>query len=283
MANSVVNVEMAAAWDGDEGAEWARDWERYDRAAAGYHRVLLDAAAVGRSERVLDVGCGNGESTRAAARAACDGSALGLDLSSRMVERAKELAMAEQLTNASFEQADAQAHPLDRASYDVVLSRFGAMFFSDPVAAFVNIGAALRPGGRLLMVAWRGVGDNEWLQCVFAALAVGRDLPVPPAGAPGPFGLADAERTRATLTAAGFDNIELTAVDQPLWLGSDASDAFGFFQGTGIVRGMTAGLDDAQRARALDALRATMVEHDSGVGVNFRSGAWLISARRPAP
>lgn len=282
MASTVVNVEMAAAWDGDEGEEWARDWERHDRAVRGYHSLLLDTAAIGRSDRVLDVGCGNGESTRDAGRAAAGGSALGIDLSSRMVERARELARADGTANVRFERADAQAHHFDAAAYDVVLSRFGTMFFADPVAAFANIGAAIRPGGTLVMVAWRGVGHNEWLRCVFAALAVGRDLPVPPPGTPGPFGLADPDRTRAVLTAAGFDTLELTPVDQPVWLGADGDDAYGFFTGTGIVRGMTHGLDEAQRARALDALLATMVEHETSDGVLFGSGAWLISARRVA-
>jgi hypothetical protein len=155
------------------------------------------------------------------------------------------------------------------------------MFFADPVAAFTNIGAALRPGGRLVMAAWRGVADNEWLRCVFAALAVGRDLPIPPLGTPGPFGLADPDQTRTALTTAGYEAVELTAVNEPFWLGVDGDDAYGFFRATGIVRGMTRDLDDAQRAQALDALEATMIAHDTGNGVLFESGAWLISARRP--
>jgi SAM-dependent methyltransferase len=279
--SNVVNVEQAAAWDGDEGEDWARDWERYDRAAAGYHRRLFEAAALGPSERVLDVGCGNGQVTRDAARAAPEGSAHGVDLSSRMIEVARRLATAEGLTNATFEQADAQVHPFDAAAYDVVLSRFGAMFFGNPVAAFTNLAAATRPGGRLAMVAWRAVADNEWLQCIFGALAAGRDLPAPPPGNPGPFGLADPDRTRATLTAAGFEAVELTAVDEQFWAGVDGDDAFGFLRTTGIARGMTQDLDDAQRARALDALHATMVDHDTGQGVLFGSGSWLITARRP--
>ncbi len=281
MLSKVVNIEQAAAWDGDEGEDWARDWERYDRAVAGYHRRLLEAAAVGPSERVLDVGCGNGQVTRDAARAAPDGSARGVDLSSRMIEVARRLASAEGLTNVIFEQADAQAQPFDAAAYDVVLSRFGTMFFGDPVAAFTNLAAATRPGGRLVMVAWRGVADNEWLQCIFGALAAGRDLPVPRPGTPGPFGLADAELTGKVLTSAGFEAVELTAADEGFWAGADGDDAFGFFRGTGIVRGMTQGLDEDQRARALDALHATMVDHDTGEGVLFRSGSWLITARPP--
>ncbi len=282
MAHPVANADMADAWDGDEGDDWARHWEHYDRSVQNYHRVLFGAANIGASDQVLDVGCGNGESTREAARAAPDGSALGVDLSSRMVERAKELAQANGLTNVRFERADAQVYPFDPGSYDVVVSRFGAMFFADPVAAFANIRAATRPGGRLLLVAWRSAGDNEWLRCVFAALAVGRDLPVPPTGGPGPFGLADPDQVHARLTEAGYESVELTAVDKPLWLGADGDDAFGFFSGNGVVRGLTQGLDEMQRASAMNALRATMDEHDTGDGVLFDSGVWLISARRPA-
>jgi SAM-dependent methyltransferase len=282
MAETVANVEMAAAWDGDEGDGWARDWERYDRGVRGHHHALLDAAAIDVSDRVLDIGCGNGQTTCDAARAARDGSALGVDLSSRMLERARERARAEGLSNVTFLRGDAQVHPFDASASDVALSRFGAMFFADPVAAFGNIGSALRPGGRLVMAAWRGMDDNEWVQCVFRALAVGRDLPTPPVGAPGLFGLADAEAVRGILAAAGFDGIDVVAVDQPFWLGTDAEDAFGFVRTTGIVRGLTNGLDDEQRARAFDALHATIVEHDRSEGVAFGSGAWLISARRPA-
>lgn len=148
----IANVEMAAAWDGDEGEEWARDWERYDRAVLDHHGALFDAATIGDDERVLDIGCGNGQSTRDAARAAGNGSAIGVDLSSRMVERARELAKLEGVTNVTFERVDAQVHPFDAAAYDVVISRFGAMFFADPASAFANIGAGLRPGGRLVMV-----------------------------------------------------------------------------------------------------------------------------------
>jgi len=278
MATRLANVRMAEAWDGDEGADWARDWERYDRSVRGYHRLLLDAAAIGGDDRVLDVGCGNGETTRDAARAGA--AAHGVDLSSLMVERARSLAAAEGLTNATFEQADAEVHPFEPAGYDVAISRFGTMFFADAEAAFANIAAALRPGGRLVMTAWRGVDANGWLRCIFAALAQGRELPVPPAGAPGPFGLADPEGVRAILGSVGFVGVELAPVDQPFWLGVDGDDAYDFFKTTGIVRGMTKDIDDMQRAAALDALRQTMVDHAGAGGVEFGSGAWLITARR---
>ncbi|MGH9002047.1 MAG: class I SAM-dependent methyltransferase, partial [Acidimicrobiia bacterium] len=204
---------MAAAWDGDEGQDWARDWRYYDRAVREHHRVLLHAAGIAESERVLDIGCGTGQATRDAARAARGGSALGVDLSSPMLARAAELAAAEGLTNVEFARADAQVHPFAAAAYDVAISRFGAMFFGDPIAAFTNIAAALRPGGGLAMVTWRGLEANEWLRGVIDALAVGRDLPGPPAGRPGPLGLAVPELTGAWLQAAGFEAVAHAPVD----------------------------------------------------------------------
>jgi len=281
MASRIANVEMAAAWDGDEGAAWARDWDRYDRGFRRYHERLLDAAAISDGERVLDIGCGNGESTRDAARAAPGGEALGVDLSSGMIERARSLADAEGLANVRFEQGDAQVHPFEADAHDLALSRFGAMFFADPHAAFTNIARTLRPDGRLALVAWQGLEENEWLQAIRESLAVGRELPSPPAGAPGPFGLADPDRVGALLTAAGFEDIEVTASREPFWAGTDAFDAFGFVSDTGPARGLLEGLEPDDQARGLDRLRAAIAAHDTGDGVYFGSAAWLVTARRP--
>ena len=281
MAPRIANVEGAAAWDGDEGAAWARDWDRYDRALLRYHERLLDGAAITDGERVLDIGCGNGKTTRDAARATPGGQALGVDLSSLMIERARSLAETEGLANAQFEQADAQVHPFAAAAHDLALSRFGAMFFADPHAAFTNIGRSLCPGGRLALVSWQGLEENEWLQAIREALAAGRELPSPPPDAPGPFGLADPDRVVSLLTAAGFEDIEVTALREPYWAGADASDAFTFVSDTGPVRGLLEGLGPDDQARALDRLRAALTAHDTGDGVYFGSAAWLVTARRP--
>jgi SAM-dependent methyltransferase len=282
MASTIANVEMADAWDGDEGAAWARDWEHYDRGFRGYHERLVDAAAISDGERVLDIGCGNGESTRDAARATPRGRALGVDLSSLMIERARSLAEVEGLANVRFERGDAQVHPFEPDDQDLALSRFGAMFFGDPHAAFTNIGRALRSGGRLALVAWQGLEENEWLQTIRGSLAVGRELPSPATGAPGPFGLADPDRVASLLAAAGFGDVELTALREPFWAGADASDAFTFLSNSGPARGLLDGLEPASRARALDGLRAAMTAHDTGDGVYFGSAAWLVTARRLA-
>jgi SAM-dependent methyltransferase len=281
MASEIANVEGAAAWDGDEGAAWARDWDRYDRALRRYHEGLFAAAAISDGERVLDIGCGNGQATRDAARATPGGHALGVDLSSQMIERARSLAQAEGLANVRLEQADAQVHPFETDGHDLALSRFGAMFFADPHAAFTNIGRALRPGGRLALVAWQGLEENEWLQTIRGSLAAGRALPSPPAGAPGPFGFADPDRVASILTAAGFEDIEVTASREPYWAGVDASDAFTFVIDTGPARGLLEGLEPDDQASARDRLRDAMTAHDTGDGVYLGSAAWLVTARRP--
>src|SRR5215468_3514402 len=141
------NAEQARAWDGDEGAYWAQNAERFDRAVAAYRERFLAAAGIGRADRVLDIGCGTGQTTRDAARAAADGAALGVDLSGQMIALARRLAARQGIANARFEQADAQIHPFPGHWFDAAISRTGTMFFADPTTAFANIARALRPAG----------------------------------------------------------------------------------------------------------------------------------------
>ena len=273
------NAEQARDWDGDEGAYWAQNAERFDRAVGAYHEPFLAAAGIGRADRVLDIGCGTGQTTRDAARAAADGQALGLDLSGQLIALARRLAAEHGIANARFEQADAQIHPFPAASFDVAISRTGTMFFADPAAAFSNIARALRPGGRLALLVWQGPQANEWIRELGGALAAGRDLPAPPAGAPGPFAQADPQAAQAVLAAAGFTQIELDGLQEPMWFGAGADDAHRFV--LGLLGWMLHGLDDAGRGRALGNLRATVTAHDTGHGCLYQSAAWLIRATRP--
>jgi SAM-dependent methyltransferase len=280
--SEIVNVEMAAAWDGDEGDDWTLHEQQHNDAVRALSERLMAAAAVGRAEHVLDLGCGTGETTREAARAAVDGDALGVDLGAHMLERARERAVTEDLTNVSFLQADAQVHSFAPESFDLVLSRLGGMFFSDPVGAFTNVAAATRPGGRMVLVTWQALARNEWLGAIRGAFALGRTLPTPPSGAPGPFGLSDPDHVRSTLDAAGWSAVELDDVQVPFRAGADADDAYAFVAGMGIVRGLVQDLDDDQRRAGFDALRATIDAHDTGTdaGVVFGSAAWIVHATR---
>src|SRR5215218_8264227 len=173
----VANAEQLAAWDGDEGRNWAAHEDHYDASMRAHSRALADAASIGAADRVLDLGCGNGSTTRAAARAAPDGAAVGIDLSSAMLDNARRRAAEEGLANVTFVQGDAQVHAFEPDAFDAVISRFGAMFFADPAAAFTNVAGATRAGGRLALVAWQRLEDNEWLTAVRSAVAQGRDLP----------------------------------------------------------------------------------------------------------
>jgi len=167
---------MAAAWDGEEGDEWTENAERYDatdRWIGARFEALVDIAD---GDHVLDLGCGTGKVTRAAARRASSGSVLGIDLSSRMLDHARCQSEQEGLTNVRYVQGDAQVHPFEPEGFDIVISSFGAMFFVDPVAAFINVGRGLRGNGRIAFLAWQRFENNEWLTEIFGAVAAGRDL-----------------------------------------------------------------------------------------------------------
>jgi len=279
--SDIANVDQAELWDGHEGAHWSKHADEYDANLRAHLDLLLDAAAVGPRESVLDIGCGNGTSTCEAARAAALGRAVGVDLSAAMLARARAAAAAQGLTNAEFVQADAQVHRFEADSFDVAISRFGVMFFADPDAAFANIRRALKPGGRIAWIVWRALAENEMFSKVRQALAVGRDMPTPPPGAPSPFGLADREYTERALAAAGFDDIGLEARNAANYAGADVDAAFAFISGLGFTRFATQDLDDADRNRAFEALRTMIDAHATDRGVVFDSACWLVSARRP--
>lgn len=272
------NAEQLRSWDGDGGAYWAEHASRFDEGVAAYRPHFRAAAAIAGTEAVLDVGCGAGQTTRDAARAAPGGSALGVDLSSRMLDLARRLTSQDGPANATFAQADAQAHPFPAGSFDAVISRTGTMFFGDPAAAFANLARALRPDGRLVLMTWQPLERQEWLRSYFAALAAGRDIAPPPSGAPGPFGLDSPPHVRELLAGAGFTGIELTGVAEPMYAGPDAEDATRFVLGQ--FGGMLDGLDEAARAGAVDDLHTVLADHLTDRGVHFDSAVWLVRARR---
>ena len=176
----------------------------YDAELRLHDEVLRRIWGVQPRDHVLDIGCGTGQTTREAARMAQAGSALGVDISAPAIERARELARAEGLRNVTFERADAQAHRFPPERFDLAISRFGTMFFDDPVAAFANIGRALRPAGRLVMMVWQAHERNEWDVAIHQSLG-GPTGPsaVAPEG-PDPFSLADPPTVEGILQAAGF-------------------------------------------------------------------------------
>jgi SAM-dependent methyltransferase len=244
------------------------------------HNVHFRAAAAIRAhEHVLDIGCGTGQSTREAARAAINGSALGVDVSARMLERARRLSEDEGLRNVTYQHGDAQVHPFPPAHFDLCISRFGTMFFADPVAAFTNIGRALRPSARLVLMVWQHPDRNEWFTATREALA-GSSAPAPSGRDLEPFSLADPASTQRILSAAGFAEIDFTDMDEPVCYGPDCAAALDSVRGLRHARDLLTSLDAATAEHAPDRLRATLAAHDTGGGVLFDSRAWIITAHR---
>jgi ubiquinone/menaquinone biosynthesis C-methylase UbiE len=272
------NTEQARAWDGDEGAYWTDHAQHFDRSLGTYHERFLAAADIRGDDRVLDIGCGTGQTTRDAARRAQDGTALGVDLSNKMISLARRIATSEGVANAHFEQADAQIHSFGTEPFDVAVSRTGTMFFGDPVAAFTNIARVVRPGGRIVLLVWQGPEANEWIRELNDALVAGRDLSSPPVGAPGPFAQSDPEQVQDLLSAAGFCDVAIEGWSGPMWFGADAQDAYGFI--VGLMSWMLEGLDVDVRELALGTLRETVDNHSTSSGVTFGSATWLITASR---
>jgi SAM-dependent methyltransferase len=273
------NIDQLRAWDGDEGAYWAAHPDHFERALVAYDDVFFAAAAIDPGDRVLDVGCGTGSTTRHAARAAAAGSVLGVDLSSAMLAVARTRAAIDGLANVTFEQVDAQIHPFEPAAFDVAIGRTSATFFGDRVAGLTNIGRALRPGGRLALHTWQPIAANEWIRDFTAALAAGRHLSMPPPEAPGPFTLAEPDVIGSVLDAAGCGDVTVNGEQAPMWFGVDANDAYQLVHG--LLGWMLDGLGDNARGRATTALRATIEAHETPGGVLYDSAAWIITARRP--
>lgn len=241
------------------------------------HNQLFRAAARVRSHHcVLDIGCGTGQSTRQAARAAVTGSALGIDTSAPMLERARERSAEQGLTNITFAEGDAQTFPFPPTHFDLCISRFGTMFFADPVAAFTNIGTALRPSGRLVLLVWQGRERNEWATAIRRTL--GGAAPAP--GGPDAFSLAEPTATEAILRKAGFAEVTFTDVHQPVYYGPDSATAFDAVYHLLRFKDLIADLDDEAAEHARTRLRATIDAHATDAGVFFDSRSWIVTASR---
>ena len=251
----------------------------YDAELQLHNEQFRAALEIRAADRVLDIGCGTGQTTREAARVAPDGEALGVDIEGGMIARARELADREGVPNVRFEAGDAQAHPFPSGAFDVAISRFGTMFFSEPDRAFRNIGRAVRAGGRLVMMIWRAHDLNEWAVAIAQALGVGERGG---AAAPGldPFSLAEPPTVRRILAAAGFADSEFRDVDVPVYYGQDVDAALAFVGRFAHVSEALSRSGPRAAGAILARLRATLESRSSERGVWLGSRAWIVTARR---
>lgn len=283
-STGTLHADQIAYWSGEGGNTWLQREARIDASIAVLGHRALAAAAAKPGERVLDVGCGTGPTTRALARAvAPSGSVLGLDLSAAMMAEAAKRAAAEGLDNVRFAAGDAAAHALPPGSFDLLFSRFGVMFFGDPPAAFAHLRRALKPGGRLCFVCWRPFKENLWALVPFMAGApLLPPLPRPGPDEPGPFAFGDPDRIRRVLGAAGFGGIAVDPVDEVLTLSSGSlDDAVTQAMLIGPLARALAGAAPEVHAGVADAVRAALVPHMVDGAVRLPAACWLARAVNP--
>ncbi len=248
----------------------------YDAELKRHNAHLRAAANVGIRDRVLDIGCGAGQSTREAARVAAEGTAIGVDTSSEMLEVARQRSEEAGLRNIAFEEGDAQHHAFPAAHFDLCISRFGVMFFADPAAAFANIARAMCPDARLAWMVWPGQERNEWSGAIRRALAPETAVS---ANVLTPFSLGDPAIATELLSGAGFVSVDFTDVREPVFYGPDVDTAFDALMELYLVKDALARTDEAPD-KAMRRLRDLLETHMTAEGVFFDSRAWIVTAQR---
>ena len=276
------NADQIAYWNAAAGETWVAQQDRLDRQLQPLGRAAIDALDPAADERLIDIGCGCGQtSLELAGEVGPDGAVTGVDISAPMLEVARRRAAGAGLGNVRFLEADAQTHPFPPGGADGVFSRFGVMFFADPPAAFGNIRKALRPGGRLAFVCWRPLALNEWMMLPMrAALSQMTAPPAPPMLdplAPGPFAFADPDRVRGILTEGGFSGVEIEAHDSLIG-GNGLEETIALSLRVGPL-GMMLRENPDQRERVIDALRAALEPHAGPSGVFLPAAVWIVTAR----
>lgn len=270
------NPEMAELWNGPGARSWITAQAVLDQAFRGFETLLADMATEAGARAVLDIGCGTGATTRAiAGRIAPEGTTLGFDLSAPMIAHAEMLADKEG-SPARFLAGDAQTHNFPPASFDLIVSRFGVMFFSDPVSAFANIRHAAKPGASLSMISWRRIEENPFMTVAErAAASYLPDLPKR-SGGPGQFAFADQDHVHDILGAAGWTDVSSEALDMSCAFPASALDTYLSLMGP--VGHILAKSDNATRERVLSAIRNGFNEYVSGTDIQFNAACWLTRA-----
>ena len=273
-----IAAEQAAFWNGPGAESWLGSLVRVERSITGFGEQALAAAAAQPAEDVIDIGCGTGSTTLALGNAVgAGGMVLGLDISEPLIDVARRKSPPPQVT---FMVGDAATNRFEAARTDLLFSRFGVMFFADPVAAFANLRRALKPTGRLTFVCWRPVTENNWV--LVPMKAAGPHLPPaerPGPEDPGPFAFGDPARVMRILTEAGFTPPAFQPLDRQLWSGDTIEDAVENMTKFGPLARAFAGASHAQTAQAKKAIAAVLGPHLGGEGVHLSGACWLVSAR----
>jgi len=278
------NAGMAEFWNGKGGESWVSREARLEASLRPFGQQAMTAGAITAGQRILDIGFGCGDSTiELAGKVGLEGQVHGVDISVAMVDAAEKKATQKGVANVSFECADAQTKAFPVDNYDLIFSRFGVMFFDDPIGAFKNIYSALKPGGRLAFICWAPRDQNAWVGLPLQVVAKHLNLPAPPGvDEPGPFSLSEEARVSGILGAAGFANIAVEPFQTPFVLGGDVDEALSFLMqlapsGSAINN---AEADDETRARIAVDMAEMLKSHDSDKGVMMEAVALLVIAHK---
>ncbi|WP_031372946.1 class I SAM-dependent methyltransferase [Lysobacter antibioticus] len=284
---TATNQQQINDWNGPVGARWLtyNDW--LDERTAAYGQAAFAAAAPQAGEAVLDIGCGAGATSFELVRAVGSGGrVVGVDVSEPLVGRAQERAQALGLP-VEFRLADASRPLFAPHSFDLLYSRFGVMFFDDPVAAFAELRKTLKPGGRLAFACWKAPAENDWYVLPLQAIRdiVGQDAV--DTNAPGPFAFSDPQRVARVLGEAGFEAVEWQPFEAPFYYGRGDTreamieDALSQVFRVGPVARLLAAQSDEVRERATVAIREALSGIATGQGIAVSGATWVVTARAP--
>ena len=279
MSRPTPNPRGAAFWNSTMGHAWVSQQAVISDVFTSVTSVSLVAAAAKQGEHVIDIGCGPGDTLLAFARAVGpSGDALGVDVSVPMLEFARHRAAEAGLANVTCALADATTYAFEPRRANLVYSRFGMMFFDDPIKAFTNIRSAMKMGGRLVFVCFRTMPESPWFRVPIEAARphVPPQPPVDPL-APGMFSLAREDRLRGVLTEAGFREIALNATDVPIH-GKNTTQSMAFITQVGPLPALLENASDEQRKRATEAARNALAAQIGADGRGLHVGLWLVSA-----
>lgn len=273
--------EQAALWNGASGHAWVEQQRLLDDMFRPLEQQLVEAADHAGAQRILDVGCGTGSTTLALARRlGTHGRCTGIDISAPMLAAARARAQHEG-ANATFVHADAQEHAFVPASFDMIVSRLGVMFFGDPVRAFANLRWAATSDAILHCIAWRSAADNPFMTTAERAAApLLPNLPPRQPGAPGQFAFGDRERVLSILQASGWDDIDIRPTDVTCTLPEPA--LAGYLSRLGPVGLALQGVDATTRERVAATVRAAFEPYVQGDTVRYTAACWTITARATA-
>jgi len=278
--------EQIEYWNGPAAQRWVTHELELDRALAPFSAAALERAALQPGQHVLDVGCGCGATSLAIAEQVTRaGTVLGLDVSTSMLSRARERAVGvPQLSFALGDAARFVSTP-ERGAFDVIFSRFGVMFFTEPLAAFAHLRGQLRAAGRFVFVCWRALADNPWtrLPLEIVQSLIPDAAPAAPVGAPGPFAFAERARLEHLLSSAGFGRMSIERVDAPVALSTgdspaDFAAAVDFAQFAGPAARLLVGASPALVAEVRSALSKGLERYRTPQGTLLTGSTWLVEA-----